>query len=735
MADLSAIFHASLDPGSRKQAEKALEDYSAQPGFALHLLKLALEGSQDRAVRLAASVYLKNIARKRWVQDPEDDVQPISSGDKAQLRSHLVPAMIQLSQPGDKALRAQIAETVSLVAAADFPEEWSSLFDARACQFTLTHGAIPDTSCARDRTFNLWAMEVFRVFAGALFEGQNVGTLEVQGQISWRLLQLYYDLTAQDLPPIFEDTLTEFFAPSLGWFPKYLNWASPELAGDPDDTTPSLLSQIKTTVLEIAELFTLRYGELFTDTSTIGSFIETVWKIVSSGNHPAVGDDPLIAQCMRLLSSTIKSGQYKSIYDNKNSLEELIRGIVVPNVQLRATSGSASFSSTGGGDGTTRRQAAADVVKALTSSGYEAQATEIVLNWIQLGLQEYQKNPSENWKYKSSAIYLTSAVAARGTTLQDLQSASGSVHPILQVDAIRFIYTFRNQLTKPQLLSVLPLLVQHLASSNYVTCTYSAIAIERILFMKQPNTSQPLFNPDDVQSFAQGALEALLSKMESGKSAEKIAENDYLMKSPIHGPILSRIVSILGAEDIDRKPYFILDLKGLIHLSEFVPYAYQIISQLLELNQGAVPEFYKGVLTGILQPPPWQQKGSIPGLVRFIRAYLDKDAAGLLQSKQFETVLGVIQQRLIPSKLHDGWAFELLEGTILNTRQNMQPYLRDMVMSLLNRLRTSRTDKFVVGLIRFTAYVSSLESGGYTPDTIPDVINGIQAHAEGTTPR
>lgn len=28
---------------------------------------------------------------------------------------------------------------------------------------------------------------------------------------------------------------------------------------------------------------------------------------------------------------------------------------------------------------------------------------------------------------------------------QDLQAESGSVHPILQVDAIRFLHTFRNQ--------------------------------------------------------------------------------------------------------------------------------------------------------------------------------------------------------------------------------------------------------------------------------------------------
>lgn len=97
-------------------------------------------------------------------------------------------------------------------------------------------------------------IQVFRVFAGALFEGQIGGDREVQGQISLRLLQLYYDLTAQDLPPIFEDSLQEFFAPNIGWFPKYLTWNSKELSGDPEHTAPSLLSQIKTTVLEIAEV-------------------------------------------------------------------------------------------------------------------------------------------------------------------------------------------------------------------------------------------------------------------------------------------------------------------------------------------------------------------------------------------------------------------------------------------------------------------------------------------------
>ena len=55
---------------------------------------------------------------------------------------------------------------------------------------------------------------------------------------------------------------------------------------------------------------------------------------MSSGNS-SVGDDQLIAQCMHLLATTAKSGQYKNIYETEGALKELVRGIVVPNVQLR----------------------------------------------------------------------------------------------------------------------------------------------------------------------------------------------------------------------------------------------------------------------------------------------------------------------------------------------------------------------------------------------------------------
>ena len=107
-----------------------------------------------------------------------------------------------------------------------------------------------------------------------------------------------------------------------------------------------------------------------------------------------------------------------------------------------------------------------------------------------MDLAEYNAQRSRNgaWKAKDNAVYLLTAVATRGSTTQmcfffsllwdffsvlmrvvfgkhgvtstnalvdvvkffsdhvfeDLQAEAGSVHPILQVDAIRFLYTFRN---------------------------------------------------------------------------------------------------------------------------------------------------------------------------------------------------------------------------------------------------------------------------------------------------
>ena len=146
MSEIPSLLLASLNPSTRKEAETNLQALSVQPGFLSVLLRLVLEQSQDRSVRLAGSVYLKNVIKNRWddvrgsdrspyielTREQED--KPIPENDKAALRNELIPAMIALSNASDKAMRAQVAESVSIIAGVDFPDKWPDLVDVSTIQ-------------------------------------------------------------------------------------------------------------------------------------------------------------------------------------------------------------------------------------------------------------------------------------------------------------------------------------------------------------------------------------------------------------------------------------------------------------------------------------------------------------------------------------------------------------------------------------------------------------------------
>lgn len=85
-----------------------------------------------------------------------------------------------------------------------------------------------------------------------------------------------------------------------------------------------------------------------------------------------------------------------------------------------ATTSSGSVSGGLTAEGTTRRQAAAEVLRSLVSSGFEADTTEVAGTWIGQGLQTYNANPAAEgaWQAKDSAVYLMTAVATRGATAQ-----------------------------------------------------------------------------------------------------------------------------------------------------------------------------------------------------------------------------------------------------------------------------------------------------------------------------
>lgn len=833
MADLAALLLASLNPESRKHAEQNLNALVSQQGFLSHLLRLVLDPAQDRPVRLSGSIYLKNIAKLRW----EEEDQPLAEQDKAVLRSELVPAMLALSSPADKAIRAQVAESVSLIAQLDFPTKWTDLIDQLVVSLSPTDynvniGVLQTAHSIfrqwrahvrSDRLFteiNLVLskfmttfLQLFRQTATLLLTTPSPNLSLTTPPANYALLaqsmvllvDIFYDFTCQDLPPAIEDTHAEFFAPGTGWFHAFLAWDPAELKTDPDDATPSLVSQIKTGILDIAELFIKLYPEQLPQTPIVESLVQAVWNLIGSNKLPGIADDSLVSQSLRFLSTAVRCGLYKSLFSTRDTISSLVQGVVVPNVALREHDIEQfeddplefirldlALSSTGT-DLATRRQAAADVLQALVGAGSEAEATEVAGNWIGSGLAQYEANEAENWKAKDSAVYLLTAVATRGSTsqhgvtstnalvdvvkffsdhvFQDLQAVPGTVHPILQVDAIRFLYTFRNQLTKPQLLSVLPLLVCHLASDNHVTYTYAAITIERILFIKQGN--QLVFAQADIHEFALSLVEGLLTKIESAGTAEKVAENDHLMKclmrviltarqtlTPGYERILARLVTILGV--ISKNPsnprfdQFIFEsISGLMRfivsgnattlptfeqalfgpftiilqqdIDQYIPYVFQVLGQMLELQTADVPTQYRSLLPFLLTPAIWQQKGSIPGLVKLLKAFLARDSARMLAAGQVASVLAVVQQRLIPSKLNDVWGFELLHSVVQSVKPSeLRQYMKAVIMTLLKRMQTSKTDMFVYCFTRFLLFAMAISVDDLTPDYVIGTVEEIQ---------
>ncbi|OAX36460.1 Cse1-domain-containing protein [Rhizopogon vinicolor AM-OR11-026] len=825
MSDIASLLQASLQPASRKQAEQQLHALASQQGFLAHLLSLILNVSYDRPTRLAGGIYLKNVAKLRW----EEDDAPIPEQDKTTLRSQLVPAMIALSDPADKTIRAQIAEAVALIAELDFPLKWSDLIDQLVLSLSPTDYSINvGVLQTAHSIFNQWRAQVrsdelfteinfvlsrfmkpfldlFNQTAALLLSSPTPSNIAIITQAQIILVDIFYDFTCQDLPPGIEDAHDAFFAPQTGLFQRFMSWHPAELQVDPDETHPSLPAQLKTRIFEIGELYIKLFPDQLSRSPAVEGFVQSVWELIGSNKLPGVADDALVSQSLRFISTAIRSGYYKSLFSSRDTIASLVQGVVIPNVGLRdhemeqfedeplefirldlAFGGSAS-------EVATRRQAAADVLQALVSSGYQAEATEIVGSWITSGLQEYNSNPAQNWKAKDSAIYLLTAVATEASTTQhgvtstnalvdvvkffsehvyqDLQASDGSVHAILHVDAIRFLLTFRNQLTREQLLSVLPLLVRHLNSDNYVTYTYAAITIDRILFIKKG--TQLLFSQADIHDIAADLLNALLSKIEAAGPPEKVAENDHLMKcamriivtarqtlTPVYQQILQRLVNVLGI--IAKNPsnpnfdqYIFESISALLRfvvsgtpstlptfeqalfgpftfilqqdIDQYIPYVFQILAQMLEAHTTGVPTEYRSLLPFLLTPTCWQQKGSIPGLVKLLKAFLDRDAAEMLNTGQIRSVLAVIQQRLIPSKINDGWGFELLQGVVQYVPPaQLKEYFKPLIMTLLTRMQTSKTDKYVYLFSHFLLFSMAIDVDGLGPDYVISALEEIQ---------
>jgi len=354
----------------------------------------------------------------------------------------------------------------------------------------------------------------------------------------------------------------------------------------------------------------------------------------------------------------------------------------------------------------------------------------------------------------------------------ELQDANVSARTIIKASAIKFVSTFRNQFSVEQLTALMPLLIAHLASPSVVVHTYAALAIEKILTVKVevPGVGTKLkFGAAELRPF----LEPLFTSLFNVVDNVDLNENQYAMKCimrslsvanedvmPITQIVLERLTAVLACvaknprnpqfnhymfESIavlirsvcSKQPEATSAFEGLLFepfqmvlqmdVTEFTPYVFQILAQLLEYRPNGLGEAYTALFPPLLSPALWQSKGNIPALVRLLKAYLNKAAPELVGNNYLIPMLGIFQQLLATG---DTASMDLLSCLVLTVPPDaMRPALGQIFKFLLTRLQGSmkamegkKVPRIIIAITNFFA----LFCGKFGAQVFFDALDSVQ---------
>lgn len=336
-------------------------------------------------------------------------------------------------------------------------------------------------------------------------------------------------------------------------FHKYLTYDNPLLVTD-DEAESGPSEFVKAGICEALTLYMQKYEDVFGDLCQ--PFITSAWNLLTSIG-PESKYDILVSKTLHFLTAVAGIDKHAQNFNNEEILGQVVEKVILPNIALRDFD-IEQFEDEPieyirrdleGSDTDSRRRAATDFLQKLLQK-YEELVTRVVDKYITHYLTTAAQNPRENWKSKDTAVYLFTATAAKGGTtvgqgvistnprvniVEFFQTniandlVAEDVEPISKVDAIKFLYTFRSQLTKEQWQAAFPPLLQALGSANYVVYTYAAIAVERVLVLTN-DAGQHIFRKDEVLPFAKDLINHLFGLIERNQAPEKVQENEFIMR-------------------------------------------------------------------------------------------------------------------------------------------------------------------------------------------------------------
>lgn len=549
---LKQVIAESLSPHTetRRRAEENLQAAQKSPGFLLEILRLvASSDGIDPAVRQAAAVTFKNTVKKYWDPDNDDNVDDsqgvvISPEDRNTIKSHLVQLMC--TTPGQ--IQAQLSESISLVAVADYPDQWQNLLPDLVQQFTSPN---PDTVVGVLKTAN----SIFKRFryvarSDALYlvilhtlhgiQAPLLTLFKTTGQAidayptdptqlrprfeALRLIcRIFYSLNYQDLPEFFEEHMGEWMTD----FAKYLQYENPVLTDPDEEIVPSPIDKLQAAIINNLFLYTSKDEEPFME--FLPNFTTLVWNLLMKVS-PNPKHDILATTSIRFLSSLVEKHMHKQLFENPTILQQIVGNIVIPNLMFRPSDEERFeddpheflVTEVEGSDSETRRKCSQDLLRAMCRQ-FESETTAICSGHITTMLQEYASDPNGRWKAKDAAIHLMMGIIIRREStlgvselngdvnlfeffqahvLPELQDVNHASRPVVKATSIKFVSTFRNQFTRENMVQLLPLLIHHLGSPIVVVHTFAAYAIERFLSAKGSDSllsAPPKLGPSDIK--------------------------------------------------------------------------------------------------------------------------------------------------------------------------------------------------------------------------------------------
>lgn len=591
--------------------------------------------------------------------------------------------------------------------------------------------------------------------------------------------RIFYSLNFQELPEFFEDHMKEWMTE----FRKYLTTSYPALESSGPDGL-AVVDELRAAVCENINLYMEKNEEEFQ--GYLNDFASAVWSLLGNVSQASSRDQLAITaiKFLTTVSTSVHHALFEGegvipqicqtiVIPNvrlRDEDEELFEMNYVEFIRRDME----------GSDLDTRRRIACELLKGIATN-YKKQVTDLVSVQIQNLLSSFAANPSANWKDKDCAIYLVVSLATKkaggtsvSTDLVDVQSFFGSVivpelqsqdvngFPMLKAGALKFFTMFRNHIPKHVAGQLFPDLIRFLGAESNVVHSYAASCIEKLLLVKDEG-GRARYSSADISPILLSLMTNLFNAMKFPESEE----NHYAMKCimrvlgmadisrEIAGACIAGLTSILS--EVCRNPknpifnHYLFESVAILikracekdsslisafetslfpslqmiltnDVTEFFPYAFQLLAQLVELNRPPIPSSYMAIFEILLSPESWKRASNVPALVRLLQAFLQKAPHELNQEGRLSQVLGIFK-KLISSPSSDEQGFYVLNTVFENLEYSViAPYIGHIWAALFTELQNRQTGKFIKSLLIFM----SLFLVKHGSANLVDTMNAVQ---------